>query len=431
MTQSAIIVEDSESPPLGDGTGAQIELTYHPAVQVSKGKLAVCVFLSTEIIFFTVLIGTCIVHRFGTPRGTWPTPGDVHVVVWIGALSTFLLICSSVTIMYALRTAKQEMAGKSNQWLMATFVLGCSFLGILAYEYNSKFEHGVYPQHPRSLLYDRADLSFLAGVKAVTDQEILSREQLKTAAVAQSPTGDAYSQDTLETLRLVRAGLVDWTQRKVMQSNDPLAQSLAIESLAHQLYPLGENEKIDIYLANDNEAVIIRLKSLESDFLHADEKVSRLQDEVDLLAAKPEKISPQRSEIDDSNAADIVTDSLVEKTAEVNLAAIESSRLRNLINPLKKRLEAMEVLDSTEHGIIEDFQLRLPRVIPNGNSWASIYFLLMGFHALHVLGGLVAFLILLTMRLGGRHVGVLENVGIFWHFVGIVWIFLFPFLYLF
>ena len=75
--------------------------------------------------------------------------------------------------------------------------------------------------------------------------------------------------------------------------------------------------------------------------------------------------------------------------------------------------------------------LHLPIRIPGGNMWASTYFLLTGFHALHVIVGLVAFACLLVMHLGVARAGAVENVGLYWHFVDIVWIFLFPLLYLF
>ncbi len=48
----------------------------------------------------------------------------------------------------------------------------------------------------------------------------------------------------------------------------------------------------------------------------------------------------------------------------------------------------------------------LPIVIPGGNMWASTYFMLTGFHAMHVLVGLIVFAVMLPMRLGvarGRH----------------------------
>jgi cytochrome c oxidase subunit 3 len=69
-----------------------------------------------------------------------------------------------------------------------------------------------------------------------------------------------------------------------------------------------------------------------------------------------------------------------------------------------------------------------------GNMWASCYFAMTGFHALHVFGGLVIFGIILLLaargRLGPRHANMLEITGLYWHFVDIVWIFLFPLLYL-
>jgi cytochrome c oxidase subunit III len=75
--------------------------------------------------------------------------------------------------------------------------------------------------------------------------------------------------------------------------------------------------------------------------------------------------------------------------------------------------------------------LKLPIMIPGGNLWASTYFLVTGFHAIHVIVGLIAFALLLRMRLGIERAGVIENVGLYWHFVDLVWIFLFPLLYLF
>ena len=75
--------------------------------------------------------------------------------------------------------------------------------------------------------------------------------------------------------------------------------------------------------------------------------------------------------------------------------------------------------------------LQLPAVIPGGNMWASTYFFLTGFHAVHVIVGLIVFSILLLYELGPATAGMIENAGLYWHFVDLVWIFLFPLLYLF
>jgi len=82
--------------------------------------------------------------------------------------------------------------------------------------------------------------------------------------------------------------------------------------------------------------------------------------------------------------------------------------------------------------LIQD--LGLSPAIPHGNMWASCYFAMTGFHALHVFGGLVVFAIMLLMaargRFAPRHALMVELTGLYWHFVDIVWIFLFPLLYL-
>ncbi len=63
-----------------------------------------------------------------------------------------------------------------------------------------------------------------------------------------------------------------------------------------------------------------------------------------------------------------------------------------------------------------------------------IYFAMTGMHALHMIigAGLLTYLIIFSMR--GRfdpeYHGPVEVIGLYWHFVDIVWIFLFPLLYL-
>jgi cytochrome c oxidase subunit 3 len=80
------------------------------------------------------------------------------------------------------------------------------------------------------------------------------------------------------------------------------------------------------------------------------------------------------------------------------------------------------------------YGVHLPEVILNGNLWASLYFSLTGIHALHVVGGMVMFGLMLVLAALGRfdlrHTQFVENAGLYWHFVDIVWIFLFPLLYL-
>ena len=43
------------------------------------------------------------------------------------------------------------------------------FLGVKAYEYQQKFSHGIYPQQPHGLVYDKADIHYAAAVRKRLD----------------------------------------------------------------------------------------------------------------------------------------------------------------------------------------------------------------------------------------------------------------------
>ena len=73
---------------------------------------------------------------------------------------------------------------------------------------------------------------------------------------------------------------------------------------------------------------------------------------------------------------------------------------------------------------------------PSTNTFLAIYFTLTGLHMLHVLGDMVvnAYLGLFGRKTYDKNpqwlTNRVENSGLFWHFVDLVWIFLFPILYL-
>jgi len=64
----------------------------------------------------------------------------------------------------------------------------------------------------------------------------------------------------------------------------------------------------------------------------------------------------------------------------------------------------------------------------------SIYFLMTGLHGIHVLGGMVVITWVLVRSVKGHfrpdYYTPVENVGLYWHIVDLIWIFLFPLLYL-
>jgi heme/copper-type cytochrome/quinol oxidase subunit 3 len=100
------------------------------------------VFLCSEVMFFTGLIGSYIVLRFASP--TWPHPGNT-LNIWLTALNTFILICSSVTMVKALASVRDGDLRKLKLFLSLTLLFGATFLSIQAYEYRHLLHEGFNP----------------------------------------------------------------------------------------------------------------------------------------------------------------------------------------------------------------------------------------------------------------------------------------------
>ena len=71
--------------------------------------------------------------------------------------------------------------------------------------------------------------------------------------------------------------------------------------------------------------------------------------------------------------------------------------------------------------------------LPSSGIFWSFYYTMTGLHALHVLAGIIVNIVLWSQAINGslvRHRHRVELAGLYWHLVDIIWIFLFPLLYL-
>ncbi len=64
------------------------------------------------------------------------------------------------------------------------------------------------------------------------------------------------------------------------------------------------------------------------------------------------------------------------------------------------------------------------------NTFWSFYYTVAGLHALHVIAGAIIMAFVARDAFRGRELHRVELIGIYWHFVDVVWIFLFPLLYI-
>lgn len=426
-----------------------IHLEYQPALPIPNGKVCLWLFLSTEIMFFAGLIGTYIVLRFGAPAGTWPAPEDVHVVEWMGGLNTAVLIFSSVSIVLALEAARSNNASMAKTWLAVTLGLGTVFLGVKAVEYNSKFKHGIYPQKPHSLIYEKSDIYYVQAVRE-------RLKQLYTDLDAKRAEGQLSEteQERLDLVVELQQNLVRWTENAAAKTDNEIVRQGAMTTMSYFIYPLTRDEVfVEALLAEEERDRAKERTRLgeQKDFLEA--KLALMEQQAATAAAgdaaacqepaedleqKLESLNEAaRSEHVQDPAKDIDWISIIDETPNKltlsNMLAAVDGRLVDIDGRAKLLDKLVELPEKGHgHGLNEEYHwLMLPMTIPSGNMWASTYFLMTGFHAIHVLVGLIIFGIAMTMKLDKSKANFLENTGLYWHFVDLVWIFLFPLLYLF
>jgi heme/copper-type cytochrome/quinol oxidase subunit 3 len=114
-----------------------------PGAGVYNEKLGMWVFLGSEVMFFTALIGSYIILRVAHPEA-WAPPGQV-LNVPVTAVNTFLLICSSVTMVKAFAAAQHGHQRQLRLWLLATVLIGATFVGVQVYEYTELVHKGFVP----------------------------------------------------------------------------------------------------------------------------------------------------------------------------------------------------------------------------------------------------------------------------------------------
>ncbi len=121
---------------------------------VYNKKRGMWIFLLSEVMFFTGLIGAYIILRFAHPD-QFADPGVV-LNVPLTALNTFILICSSVTMVKAFAEIERGNQKGLRMYLLATIALGIVFLGIQVIEYTVLVSEGFVPMAESYAAHGRA-----------------------------------------------------------------------------------------------------------------------------------------------------------------------------------------------------------------------------------------------------------------------------------
>lgn len=103
-------------------------------------KLAMWLFLASDCLLFGALISTYVLYRGASVEG--PFPNDVFDIPYT-SVSSFVLLASSLTMVLALSALQRGNVGQSRVWLLATALLGMTFVGGQVYEFTAFHNEGL------------------------------------------------------------------------------------------------------------------------------------------------------------------------------------------------------------------------------------------------------------------------------------------------
>ena len=344
---------------------------FRMGIPIPNGKLGMWLFLGTEIMFFTAFIGTYIVMRMGSPG--WPT--DVHVThinILMGGINTFVLILSSYFVVVAHDAVLQKNPGKARMFMVATLALGIVFLGIKSYEYYGKIDYDILPGHIAES--DRQSMEKLLKI-------VERRMDTHLAAV----TPNAKKGEREERLAELDTRLTDLQAGGDKKATAELARAQAVKKLYNEYVNIRDHVRAEVSFA-------VPFSDLE-----------KLRTETDTSKIPPLKLGPFPHEGHEYHPP---TETLL---GHVHQKVLTDPELQPLVSGVK---------------------LERVRPILYGNLFASNYFLMTGFHAIHVIVGLILFILAIKSPLSLANAVFVENAGLYWHFVDLVWIFLFPLIYI-
>jgi len=118
-----------------------VEPAETPLTPDSWGKLGMWIFLVGDAVGFGVLLAS-----YGAMRATsadWPSPYEV-LGINLTAFMTFLLICSSVTMVKALEWLGRGDRIRCRTFLAYTAIGGAIFVGLQAYEWSKLIHEGLH-----------------------------------------------------------------------------------------------------------------------------------------------------------------------------------------------------------------------------------------------------------------------------------------------
>jgi cytochrome c oxidase subunit III len=352
--------------------------------QFDSGKLGIWVFLVTEVLFFSGLFVAYTLYRFHNPEVC--QQAHYFLDTMLGAANTVVLLFSSLTVALAVRAAQLENHRQVVINVVITIACAAFFLGVKAVEYSHKWDMGLLPAGYFSFTWPQHHHEGISG-------------WLIMLCIV----------PTVLTVLSLAAGLFLWfTDSRLWGSFWILLaiglSGFLIGAVGAQLY---QSSSLAPELRIDEVAAVTGHIAESKD--HQDGHSG----EAHLSGTH----SPSETSKNDS------TDSMKGGDGENQTA--EKSHDAAAVAETENDAEAHAADAAT--GPPEFLENRI-------GVFFSIYYCMTGLHAIHIIGGIIflAWLLFRSLRKDWRSdfYGPVEYVGLYWHLVDLIWIYLFPLFYL-
>ncbi len=447
-------------------------VTARPDTGLWNAKIGVWLFLASEVMLFGGLFSSYIFLRLGADY-FWP----IHELnVKMGCFNTAVLIGSSVTIVMAWAGVKMRNY-KMYFWnLLITILCAFLFLSVKFFEYKAKIEHyGVVLKDGTILLGHQPEegyrYKFNADAVTLNFKEADPAYFMRYATKAFAEHGGAHDEHGgAATPTLPIEGVKFKTEDgkvTTLATNDFLSLKAAAKEAKKDsvkltpVEPIGFNvQLLPQRLASHSDKTLAFLDGTVVEGKMVSDKMELHVDVIDTRAAP---------DADKSMAWAIMKDAgwkhAFDEAREEHLKKFKESHPGD--DPMKSDHYLREALRFEIHGETpaaheanhkqglgffhdmpwaehhyptvqieaKDIQ-RWSNFLPKWNTYYAIYFTITGLHGAHVLAGALVMLYFLVFnsrwfKTDPEHLANrVETGGLFWHFVDLVWIFLFPLLYL-
>ena len=425
-----------------------------PDTGLYNAKLGIWLFLASEVMLFGALFSSYVLLRVGAEPGTW-SMGLMDL--FVGAGNTMVLIASSMFVVLAWAELKQGNLAGYKKWKWATIACAVLFLFVKwGYEWPSKFKHYDVWLNNATVLHEK----FEKGYHEVASHGEHADDEHENGDAAHGGDVEKYVEKIYTTRFFKERSEASHAAFDDAWRNGTLALSGHINSYEEaQIDVRITGWKADAGVSEDAAAEawssswlirIPRIRRAASNAAEALVKQLAKQDTEDaaglrlnggLLREKTDYDTAKRAEYALGQAGFTVALSVADyETVEAHPWMWRTKRVTEDIGGKPRVRSIVFGLDHSHHHEITldvgDIK-RLSAYEPKHSTFFGIYYTITGLHAAHVFGGILIMLYnMLPIGLGLWHrdreqfTNRIESFGLFWHFVDLVWIFLFPILYI-